>query len=832
MIAHPPVTNLSKGEISEMMEGRSDLEQYPNSAKTIENLLILQQGPAQRRPGSRFVAKVKDSTQLVRIVKFTPSKSRAFTIEFGNNYARFFTNNGPILLGGVPVEIATPYVAADLRLLTFSQSNDVLFITSVFYEPRKLLHFSDFVWQLTYVGKPTQSSSFKTPPSFEYGTRPSAGATLTPSATSGAGVTFTAGAAIFQNADVGREILVVSGTNIGARATITAFTDTTHVTGTITQNFVNVAANGDTAWKITLSYMTGITPSGNKPVGTAITLTLDVAGWRTGDVGKFVQLNGGIAEITSITTTVAVNAILRSELTGTTKAESDAWTLEENAWSANNGFPSCDEFHVERHYYAGSLAQPQTFWGSKSGDFENFAVGILDDDAVQFTISDSQLNPIVWMRSARHLLMGTTSGEFNVFGAQDNPITPTNIQVRSETSNGSTDDVQPLKIGAVVLYVTASTRRLRELVYDYAIDAYVSPDILILAEHLTRTNGLVEVAFQREPWSIIWGVRDDGLLIAATYLRDQNIIAWQRHPMGNVVVNEDSGHASSVDGFAESVCVIPHPNGDREQVWLIVNRTINGVTQRCVEYLDDGRFVYDRLHTDCASTYDGTGLGALTLSAVTGTVDVTTTVAQFSAADVGREIRIIGNKARGTITIFTDSTHVTMSIINDFASVGPFAVGAWGIARSDLTGLSYLEGKVIDIVADGSVLPQATVVGGIATAQSKGIKVETGLHYESVLTTVRPEINVNGSSQGLPKHISEITVRLFESLGFEIQGKEQVTFRINGDLMNQPPPLKTDDVTVRGLLAWDKQGRFTIRQKQPLPLTVTFVTGVLNVGGA
>jgi len=721
-----------------------------------------------------------------------------------------------------------PYVAADLPLLTFRQSNDVLYITSVFYEPRKLIRFSDVVWQLQFVGKTTQAGTFNTPPSYEYGTRPST--TVTPSAVSGAGVTFTASAPQFDTSDVGRDILIIDGANVGARATITGFTSTTVVTGTITQNFTNTSANAALTWKITSSYKTIITPGAAGPEGVTTTLTLTASGWRTGDVGKFVQFNGGIAEITGITSGTVVNAIIRSIFSSTTAAQSGAWTLEENSWSSTNGFPACDEFHNERHYYAGTLAQPQTFWGSKSGDFENFAVGTLDDDAVDFTLTDGQLNPIVWMRSARHLLIGTVSGEFNVFGTNDAPITPTNIFVRPETSNGSTDDVQPLKIGAVIIYVSASTRRLREFVYDYNTDTYVSPDLLLLAEHLTRDFGIVDIAYQREPWPIIWAVRDDGQLMACTYIRDQNIVAWQRHPTGTLTFDPDSEHGISVDGFVESVAIIPHPNGDRDQVWFSVNRIINGVSTRYVEYLDDSRFVYDRLHTDCAVTYNGTGTVAITLGALTGVgVSVSAFSAFFTAADVGREIRLFTGPGTALITAFNTALSVTVTVLTPFTNLN-IPANTWGVARSDLTGLGHLEGVTLDVIGDGAIQAPTVVSGGAATAQYKAIRVEAGIPYDSVVKSVRPEVQLGqGSSQALQKHISEVTVRIFQSLGFEVNEREQRVFRTTGSLNNNPPPLRTDDVTCRGLLRWDKDGRFTVKQKQALPLTVLFLTGVFNV---
>jgi len=944
--------------MSELLEGRTDLEQYFNSGKTLENGIVLNQGPFQRRPGTRRVNEVKNSSQLTRIVKFIASKNSAFTLEFGNNYIRFnknnfpvldfplfttgfwsqvglgafdgtkvndgllvlnafntdaaipgavlrFDNGSPVALGSIVlttavgtsladwaweysdndvayftvttfrppanattqfsfqhgvahrfwrmrllntpgpgvainevqlgriVEIATPYVSGDLRLLNFSQLNDVLYISSLFYESRKLLHYSDTVWQLTFLGKAQQGDAFRVPPSYEYGSRPLGGATLTVSAVSGAGVTATAGAATFQNADVGREIIVFNGPNVSARATITGFTSTTVVTITITNNFVTVGPVAVVDWKMIDSYKTGITPSAKTSAGTAITLTLDVAGWRTGDIGKFAFLNGGIAEITGITSTTVVNAILRSELNSVAKAESDAWSLEENAWSSTNGFATSDEFHDQRHYYGGTIAQPMTFWGSKVNDLENFAVGVLDDDGVEYTIGDNQLNAIVWLRSARHLLIGTTAGEFNVFGSQDAAITPLNIQARPETANGSTDDVAPLKIGAVVIYVAASTRRVREFVYDYSIDAYVSPDLLVLSEHLTRRNGLLELAYQREPWSLIWAVRDDGVLLSATYLRDQNVIAWTRQLSGSTTIDSRSGHQIAGDGIVESVCIIPHPNGDREQVWLIVQRIVGGQAKRFVEYIDDGQFVYDRLHTDCATTYNGTGLSILTLSGVSGNITATLSVAQFTIADVGRQIQLIGGPGQALITAFTSPTVVSASVVTPFASVGPFATGTWGIARKDIGPIPQLEGKVLDVVGEGAPQASVTILNGFATAQDFAIRMEVGIHYESVLQTVRPEPGgPRGSSQGLPKSISEVTVRVFETLGVQVNDQDDVVFRVTTDVNGQPPPLRTEDIRSEGLLGWDTTGRLTIRQKQPLPLTVTYMTGLTNVGGA
>ena len=112
------------------------------------------------------------------------------------------------------------------------------------------------------------------------------------------------------------------------------------------------------------------------------------------------------------------------------------------------------------------------------------------------------------------------------------------------------------------------------------------------------------------------------------------------------------------------------------------------------------------------------------------------------------------------------------------AARSPFAAQTWGVARSDLTALNHLNGELVDIVADGAVLPSKTVVANAVTADQKGIKMEVGLHYDSTLVTVRPEPQqAGGTSQALQKHISEVTVRLFETLGCQINDVETIPFR-------------------------------------------------------
>jgi hypothetical protein len=131
----PLQSNFNGGEFSPLLYGRVDTDRYGTGLATCLNYKPTIQGGLIRRPGSYYVAEVKDSTKATRLVEFEFSTTQAYIIEFGDQYFRFYRNHGQI---GAPYEIASPYLEADLFDLRFTQSADVLYITHPDYEPRKL----------------------------------------------------------------------------------------------------------------------------------------------------------------------------------------------------------------------------------------------------------------------------------------------------------------------------------------------------------------------------------------------------------------------------------------------------------------------------------------------------------------------------------------------------------------------------------------------------------------------------------------------------------------------------------------------------------------------
>lgn len=240
MKASPLKDSTNAGEISPLMAARVRIDKYANALQTCENMIPMVQGGATRRSGTMFVNEVKTSANFTRLIPFEFSVTQAYVIEFGNLYVRFYKDRGLIESSpGVAYEVVTPYLTADLANIKFTQSADVLYITHPSYAPRKLSRTGHTSWTLTEI-------DFVDGPYLAVNTSTT---TLTPSATSGTGITITASAATFASTDVGRLVRLKHSSTWGY-AKITAYTSSTAVTADVKSNFGSTSAV--TEWRLGL----------------------------------------------------------------------------------------------------------------------------------------------------------------------------------------------------------------------------------------------------------------------------------------------------------------------------------------------------------------------------------------------------------------------------------------------------------------------------------------------------------------------------------------------------------------------------------------------------
>lgn len=316
----------------------------------------------------------------------------------------------------------------------------------------------------------------------------------------------------------------------------------------------------------TFTYPLSPSPGGAYTLGNAARVTSSTSaldGFRAGDVGKFIRMNGGLLKIIQFTDAQHVTAEILKELSAVTPAPAMAWTLEGPMWNSASGYPRTGTMFEQRLVAAGSHKYPQTVWGSRTGEELDFTKGTADDDAFIFTVAN-EANLISFLVSSRNLLLLTYGGEYSLNSGSDKPITPTNVQIKPQSPHGC-GTVRPVRVGKETLFAQRAGKRLRAMGYKYDEDGYKSPDITTLSEHLAET-GVAGMCLQQEPDPLVWVWMNNGMLVSITFDRDLDVIAVTWH---------------ETLGAVESVAVVP--SDESEQVWMIVRRSVNGSIVRYVE---------------------------------------------------------------------------------------------------------------------------------------------------------------------------------------------------------------------------------------------------------
>lgn len=592
--ASPIIGNFNAGELSPMLDGRTDFNKYASGSSILENFVPTVQGPIVRRGGTRFVHEVKDSSKKVFLQLFEFSVDQAYILEFGNLYVRFYTWDAVTKVRGilesspgVPVEVVTPYTTADLfnadgtPKLGIEQSGDFLYIAHGSYQQRIIKRTSAVAFTIEVYeakGGPWQSLN-------------ETATTVYASAETGTGVTLTASAALFTSQMVGSLFYLESR-------------ETNAIPAWEVSKAIVVGDRRRADGK-TYEALTAGTTGTNRPVHTEGAL-FDGDGssvkWQYRDPGY------GYVRITGFTSSTVVTADVIDRLPSQTVGAPQAttrWALSE--WSTAQGWPTDVAFFRERLWWG----RKQKAWGSVSADFTDFSPRnfgqVTADMAISITLVSGKINDIQWMSGDEELLCGTAGGEFSV-GELTNgdPLGPGNVRTKLISAYGSRA-IQPIKNGDATMFIQRAGLKARDVSYDSLNYKYKGSDATVLAEHITA-SGVINIAFAQEPDPIVWAVLANGSLIGFTWNNEQEVRGWHRHPVGG-------------NGFVESLAVMPAAEGDRNELWLVVRRTINGVTKRYVEYMERpwrlGDAQSSSFYVDCGLTYNGaptstiSGLGHL-----------------------------------------------------------------------------------------------------------------------------------------------------------------------------------------------------------------------------
>ena len=380
-----PLISFNSGELSPLIDARSDIEKYKAGCRTLENFIPRVYGIAERRPGLQFILGGVDNAVKGRIIPFIYSNAIAYVIEMSNLSFRFFFDGGIVLDGGDNiVTTTTPYLTADLFQVQFIQSLDVLYLTHQDYAPRTLSRTSASEFTLEEIdfdfGPFLQRNDYLEDDDV----------TLTCSViTVAASGTLTASAATFESGHVGslwKLVLPRVDTSLKGTATGTGVIDAAiDVDGPFTFKTsghwgatIELQRNEDSNGWETFRTWTSVLTSGVGSLNAQYTgieyaqnvqYRMNVTTYSGGTVQASLTVNtstqSGIVKITAVGSTTSATATVISKLASTDTTKQ--WN--EGAWSGVRGYPKTACIFQNRILYASTAFQPQTVWASQAGAY-------------------------------------------------------------------------------------------------------------------------------------------------------------------------------------------------------------------------------------------------------------------------------------------------------------------------------------------------------------------------------------------------------------------------------------------------------------------------------
>lgn len=576
------------GKLGVLLRSRYDAQFYKAGCKVIKNYRPSIQGPAIKRRGTRYLAEVKDSSVFTRLIRFSFNQTDSYTLEFGNQYIRFFQDDATVFLDAQDI---TNITQANPAVLTYSGSdtyangdeveiNSVVGMTEVNGKRFRVanVNVGANTFELTDIdGNNINSTGY---------TAYSSGGNVkevyeiaSPYSTSDL-----PNIKYDQEGDV--MYIAAGGSSIRPQKLVR-----TSSTNWSIGNLDNIQGPVEDVNEST----TTITLSGTLTKGGTSTWTASAAIFNSAHVGSvwaIAKSNDtaiiGYARMTGFTSTTVATFTNQTDLTPVTVTATTNWY--EASWSGVRGYPRAVAFHESRLFWAGTDAGITDVYGSVSnGVYENYDTDdATPDDGLRFKIS-GQTNKLEWLVSdGEFLVAGSLGGlSFIEFNITDTVITP---RARSGSTYGSSS-IQGIKVADQVCYLHSNNKTLYEAAYNDVALNYnslnlndINPDIL--------TDGASYIEPVEQPGNgalLVCG----GELKCISRDKIQQVTGW---------------YEFAVNGSIESLSVLPSAGDDT--IYVIVNRTIDGATRRYVEVFENSgnKFLDSHIIYSGAATRTFTGL--------------------------------------------------------------------------------------------------------------------------------------------------------------------------------------------------------------------------------
>jgi hypothetical protein len=613
------------GEISKKMYGRTDIQGLiASSFRRIENMIVTPQGALFRRPGTRYIGSAKVSTGNHLFIPFIHDSSNAYLLEATDyrfrvikNRAFIVTNNGIVTNGDFPSNITgwtdisagTGSIAWDgtgnrMALTTGSSAGNEAIATQQVTATNGGLNF----YQMTFTITSTQFT-------VKIGTT-SPGAsdiysTDNFSSTGNQTITFETNAASFyitfqmnrlSNTEYLDDVIVRENVSITTPYSSADLPDLSYIASGQTLYMAHgsyspraLTRTGDASW--TLAAMTiregpyfdlndteyggrgtniSLTPSA---ASGSITMTASSSLFVSDDVGRNIRYrpsntsDWGYMTITAYTNGTTVTANVKKTLVGL--SASTEWQL--GAWDDVVGYPAVVAAAEGRILFANTTTQPNGLWASAVGDPEVFRPDENYDDNVtastSFATNIRDASDILWLSSTgSRVFAGTSDG---IIAIADVALGINNITAQKVDSTRAST-IFPLRAQGAAIFVSKDRETCHEMsyVFENTEEGYRAKNLNLQADHM-GLNKFTQLAYQNFPIPVIWAIdAAENRLTGLTFVRSANIRAWHKHYLGGTDVK------------LKAIGTIPGSD-DVDNLFLVVERTVNGSTVRFIEYIDE-----------------------------------------------------------------------------------------------------------------------------------------------------------------------------------------------------------------------------------------------------
>lgn len=749
-----------KGELSPIMRGRVDTEHYYASAEKLTNMIVRPAGVPVKRAGTRYIQGIDDpdSGKTTRLIPFVFSVDESYAIEVGEEYFRIYNNDGTA--NAVDLDLATQYQTLSTLEVEYEEGDLVWNMdgsVKKYYLCIKThlntasdagIDNEDYWWYLDGADDESGDWTIRIAHSYQedeiyeldYAQKDDV-------------IKFT-----HQNYPLNELRRYPANRWVWVEDVLT---------GGPWEDF---NTDKDTKIKANSSAVADPLDSGS------VTYTANKDVFVDSDVGRYFRIgnindeaNGeeqGYFYIESLDSTDPTTKAYGYNLVVLKNAGSFTSKWSRDAFYEDN-YPANVTFHEGRLVLASTPTNPQKMWFSKAflyNDFNNQAEDN-NDGAFDLTPNTEQANDIKWLISGQSLAVGTFGGEFIVPSPREDSLSNKTKSIRRQSGWGS-DFVRPVKVGNRIYFVQRGSRKIREYYYEWDNDNYSADDMTKFSEHVTY-SGVVDMAYQRNPDSILWCVLDNGDMACMMRNPQDELQAWSTW---------------STVGDVKSICIIPHPDGEWDRVFLIVERDDNGTDKQYVEYFDSHVIEDDTNQYDDLAFVDsndghklfgrGTPAASVTADIVAGVCTITASSGVFTSSTIGESIGLRNPTTKKLIGYCTIDTFVSTTEVsgpnNGLQDNDSAVAGDWGYGFTSILA-AHIGGSEVDVFEDGEYLETLTLSGvGIGTASQPLFNCVYGLPYTATVQT--NPLNAQtpmGTAKGKIRRIHQLAVELYRSIGIE-----------------------------------------------------------------